>query len=32
MQVVHVDADAKKDLKVTLKKKSINAVHDPFAD
>jgi hypothetical protein len=32
MQVVHVTAGAKQDLKVTLKKKSINTVHDPFAD
>jgi serine/threonine-protein kinase len=32
MQIVHVEIGQKQDLKVTLKKKSINAVHDPFAD
>ena len=32
LEVIRVEAGAKKDLKVTLKKKSINAVHDPFAD
>jgi serine/threonine-protein kinase len=32
LETVHVTAGAKKDLKVTLKKKSINTVHDPFAD
>ena len=32
LEIIHVAAGAMKDLKVTLKKKSINAVHDPFAD
>ena len=31
-EMIHVAAGAKKDLKITLKKKSINTVHDPFAD
>jgi flagellar basal body-associated protein FliL len=32
LEIIHVESGAKKDLKITLKKKSINAVHDPFAD
>jgi serine/threonine-protein kinase len=32
VETIRVEAGAKKDLKITLKKKSINAVHDPFAD
>jgi serine/threonine-protein kinase len=32
MQIVHVEIGKKQDLKVTLKNKSINSVHDPFAD
>jgi serine/threonine-protein kinase len=32
LELIHVEAGAKKDLEVTLKKRSINAVHDPFAD
>ena len=31
-QMIRVDAGGKKALSVELKKKSINAVHDPFAD
>jgi serine/threonine-protein kinase len=32
VETIRVESGAKKDLKITLKRKSINAVHDPFAD